>query len=97
MYKQVYPVQHAHNIGFVKGDRIGDVVSALNNLNHLCFTHETEQNSIIPLLDVNRLHLKVYGKQTCLNIYIHWNSFVPTNWKIGTLEGMIRRAYMIFF
>ena len=32
---------------------------------------------------------------TCSNIYIHWNSFSPANWKIGTLEGIIRRAYVI--
>ena len=39
--------------------------------------------------------MKVYRKKTCSNIYIHWNSFSPVNWKIGTLEGIIRRAYMI--
>ena len=43
----------------------------------------------------NKMRLKVYRKQTCSNIYLYWNSFAPENWKIGTLEGMIRRAYMI--
>ena len=63
---------------------------------------ETLENGMIPFLDVyiqrtndNKLQLKVHRKSTCSNIYIHWNSFAPTNWKIGTLEGMIRRVHMI--
>ena len=90
-------------IAFVKEGKIDDVVSVLNNYHEdNKFTHETEENCIIPFLDVsmqrteeNTLRLKVYRKKTCSNIYIHWNSFAPDNWKIGNLEGMIRRAYMI--
>ena len=90
-------------IAFVKEDQIGNIVSVLNNHHKdIKFTHETEENGMIPFLDVsiqrtddNKLRLKVYRKKTCSNIYIHWNSFAPTSWKIGTLEGMIRRAYMI--
>ena len=66
------------------------------------FTHEIEENGKIPFLDVdmqrsenNKLRLNVYRKKTCSNIYIHWKSFAPTSWKIGTLEGMIRRPYVI--
>ena len=90
-------------IAFVKEDQIGNIVSVLNNHHKdIKFTHETEENGMIPFLDVSiqrtddkKLRLKVYRKKTCSNIYIHWNSFAPTSWKIGTLEGMIRRAYMI--
>ena len=90
-------------IALVKEGKTDDVVSVLNNYHEdIKFTHETEENCIIPFLDVsmqrteeNTLRLKVYRKKTCSNIYIHWNSFAPDNWKIGTLEGMIRRAYMI--
>ena len=90
-------------IAFVKEDQIDNIVSILNNHHKdIKFTHEIEENGRIPFLDVsmqrtddNKLRLQVYRKKTCSNIYIHWNSFAPSSWKIGTLEGMIRRAYMI--
>ena len=90
-------------IAFVKEDQIENIVSILNNHHKdIKFTHEFEEDGAIPFLDVhiqrkpnNKLRLKVYRKKTCSNIYIHWNAFAPTSWKIGTLEGMIRRAYMI--
>ena len=90
-------------IAFVKEDQINNIISTLNNYHRdIKFTHETEENGAISFLDVhmqrtsnNKLRLKVYRKATCYNIYIHWNSFAPTNWKLGTLEGMIRRAYLI--
>ena len=90
-------------IACVKEDEVDNVVSILNNHHDdIKFTHETEVDGVIAFLDVqiqrtveNKLRLKVYRKQTCSNIYIHWNSFAPENWKIGTLEGMIRRAYLI--
>ena len=37
----------------------------------------------------------VYCKATNNSIYIHWNSYAPKQWKIGTLSGMIRCAYEI--
>ena len=90
-------------IVFVKNDQISKVVEELQKYHKdIKFTHEVEDNRMIPFLDVlicrkenNRLRLKVYRKKTCSNIYIHWNSFAPASWKIGTLEGIIRRAYMI--
>ena len=90
-------------IAFVKEDQIENILSTLNNHHKdIKFTREFEEGGRIPFLDVdilrkedNKLRLKVYRKKTCSNIYIHWNAFAPTNWKIGTLEGMIRRAYMI--
>ena len=37
----------------------------------------------------------VYRKPTNNSIYIHWDSYAPEQWKVGTLSGMIRRAYEI--
>ena len=90
-------------IAFVKEDQINNVLNLLNNHHKdIKFTHEIEENGKIPFLDVllqrkenNKLRLSVYRKKTCSNLYIHWKSFAPTSWKIGTLEGIIRRAYVI--
>ena len=62
----------AFTIAFVKEGKIDDVVSVLNNYHEdIKFTHETEENCIIPFLDVsmqrteeNTLRLKVYHKKT---------------------------------
>ena len=90
-------------IAFVKDAHIETIMSVLNNHHtDIKFAHEAEEDGAIPFLDVhiqrkpdNKLSLKVYRKKTCSNIYIHWNAFAPVSWKIGTLEGMIRRAYTI--
>ena len=37
----------------------------------------------------------IYRKKTDTSIYINWNSFAPNIWKIGTLKGLLRRAYKI--
>ena len=92
-----------NTIAFVKEEEIENVLRKLNEFHEdIKFTHEVEQNRKIPFLDVlvqrkenNEVDLNVYRKKTCSNIYIHWKSFAPTNWKIGTLEGMIHRAYII--
>ena len=38
---------------------------------------------------------EVYGyrKVTNTDIYVNWKSFTPTNWKWGTLEALVWRAY----
>ena len=90
-------------IALVTDDEIASVLNHLNTFHEdIRFTHETEENGKIPFLDVlvrrndnNTISLNVYRKKTCSNIYIHWKSFAPRTWKIGTLEGMIRRAYII--
>ena len=90
-------------IAFVKEDQIKTVLKELNKFHKdIKFTYEVEKDKEIPFLDVllhrnenGRLTLKVYRKKTSSNIYIHWKSFAPVNWKIGTLEGIIRRAYTI--
>ena len=90
-------------IAFVKENQINNVFHILNGHHQdIEFTHEIEENVKIPFLDVdlqrsenNKLRLNMSRKKTCSNINIHWKSFAPTSWKIGTLEGMIRRAYVI--
>ena len=34
-------------------------------------------------------------KNTNNDIYLHWDSHAPTNWKKGTLKTLVRRAYLI--
>ena len=61
---------------------------------------ETEQNSTIPFLAVflirtpQKTHTTVCRNcKANTNLYIHWNSFAPNNWKWGTLKILVRRAY----
>ena len=37
----------------------------------------------------------VYRKKTSSDIYINWNSYAPRTWKIGTLYGLVQRAFTI--
>ena len=85
-----------------KGKR-DEVISALNSFHpNIKFTHEIEKDEQIAFLDVllkkeqdGNLQTKVYRKPTSNNIYIHWESYAPKQWKIGTLSGIVRRAYEI--
>ena len=90
-------------IAFVKDGEVNNVLIVLNRYHKdIQFTHELEEDGVLPFLDVllrrqedNKLRMKVYRKKTNSDIYLHWNSFAPAQWKIGTLEGMFRRAYLI--
>ena len=87
----------------VKKGKLNDIITALNNFHpNIKFTHELEQDNKIPFLDVlirkdenGSTQTSVYRKSTNNSIYIHWNSHAPKEWKVGTLRGMIKRAYMI--
>ena len=66
------------------------------------FTFESEDQNQISFLDVlisrkpdGSFSTKVYRKKTDNNIYINWKAFAPKSWKIGTLKGIFRRAYLI--
>ena len=88
---------------FVKKNSIDQVTTLLNGFHgNIRFTHECEQQKKIPFLDVlvkrrddGRLDTTVYRKPTNNNVYIHWRSYGPRQWKTGTLSGIIRRAYII--
>ena len=88
---------------FVKQDRIEEVITALNNFHpNIKFTSECEVNGSISFLDVRittlpdgRFSTDVYRKPTDTNVYMNWKSFAPKPWKIGTLKGLVRRAYIV--
>ena len=79
------------------------VINVLNSFHpNIKFTHEVESEQKIAFLDVllrneenGKVQTSVYRKPTNNNIYIHWQSYAPKQWKIGTLSGIIRRAYEI--
>lgn len=87
----------------VKKGKLEEIITTLNNFHpNIKFTHEFEKDNKIPFLDVlvkkeenGEIQTGVYRKETNNSIYIHWNSYAPKQWKIGTLRGMIRRAYDI--
>ena len=37
----------------------------------------------------------IHRKKTDTNVYMHWNSFAPNAWKIGTLKSLVRRAHVV--
>ena len=90
-------------LAFIEEEQIDNVLNILNEYHaDIKFTYEVEKNNELPFLDVlvnrtneNKILLDVYRKKTCSDIYIHWKSFAPKIWKIGTLEGLIRRAHLI--
>ena len=87
---------------FIKEDQIDHVLNVLNNFHQdIKFTHEVEEGTI-SFLDVQAcrntdgtLKTEVFRKSSDTNIYLHWDSFCPKSWKIGTLKGLVRRAHII--
>ena len=45
--------------------------------------------------EVGNFTTEVSRKSSDTNVYLHWKSFAPIHWKIGTLKGLFRRAYNI--
>ena len=88
---------------FVKKNQIANVIDAINSFHpNIKFTHEIEKDGKIAFLDVllmrkdtGNIETSVYRKPTNNSIYIHWNAYGPRQWKVGTLSGIIRRAYDI--
>ena len=87
---------------FINEDSIGYVMSILNNFHPSSqFTNETEFNNRLKLLDVlftrngQSIETCVYTKPTNTDIYIHWNSFAPIQWKCSTLKTLVYRSYLI--
>ena len=50
---------------------------------------------LIKIVNNNKLETGVYQKPTSTDIYIKWNAHAPTEWKIGTLRNLIKRAKLI--
>lgn len=88
---------------FVKKGELENVLNILNSFHEdIKFTHEIERNQCISFLDVKVIRqsngtfkTSVYRKETSSNIYIHWESFAPRTWKIGTLHGLLQRAFTV--
>ena len=88
---------------FVKKNEIEFVKNVINSFHKdIQFTHETESNDSIAFLDVlikrsttGSLSTSFFKKETDTNIYINWNAFAPQQWKVGTLKGLFRRAFLI--
>ena len=61
------------------------------NITHTC---EREQESRLPFLDIlihnanGKFKFSWYHKDSWSGQYLHYNSFVPLNWKKGLLKGM---------
>ena len=88
---------------FVRKGELQNILEMLNSFHSdIQFTYETEQNCMIPFLDVQvrrkadgAFTTSVYRKKTSSDIYINWNSYAPRTWKIGTLYGLVQRAFTI--
>ena len=85
---------------YVLPDKIDMILHELNSYHpNIKFTYELESYNKLALLDVsaistndNKVETSVYRKATCTNIYNNWHSHAPSNWKIGTLRNLIKRA-----
>ena len=88
---------------FVRQGSIQKVLDCLNGFHpSIQFTHESEVDGKISFLDVSvskredrGFDTAIHRKKTDTNVYIHWNAFAPKAWKIGTLKGLVRRAFTL--
>ena len=88
---------------FIKEDDIDSVREALNGFHpDIKFTYEAEMDRKIAFLDVlitrkvdGTFDTEVYRKKTDNSIYINWNAYATRSWKLGTLKGLFRRAFLV--
>ena len=88
---------------FIKKGEVDNVMNELNNFHpNIKFTCEKETGDTISFLDVKVLkkpdgtfNTDIHRKKTDTNVYLNWKSFAPKTWKIGTLKGLIRRAFVV--
>ena len=52
---------------------------------------------IITRNDKNQMETRVYRKETSTNICINWNAHAPSNWKIGRLRNLLKRAKIVSY
>ena len=78
------------------------VLSTLNNFHSsIKFTYETESGNKLYFLDMQLIHAGdnietcIFRKSTNPDIYIHWNSFTPFQWKYSTLKTLVYCAYIV--
>ena len=90
---------------YVLPDKIDMILYELDSYHpNIKFTYELESYNKLAFLDVsairanaNKVETSVYRKATCTNIYINWRSHDPSNWKIGTLRNLTKRAKSISY
>ena len=77
-------------------------MSVLNSFHdNIRFTYEQENNNRLPFLDIlfigddEKINTTVFRKDTHNDLYLHWDTFSPINWKREILKLLISRAYMI--
>ena len=88
---------------YVEPTKVEMILSKLNNYHpNMKFAFQVEKNNEVNFLDVlikrvnnNKLETGVYPKPTSTDICINWNTRAPTEWKIGTLRNLIKRAKLI--
>ena len=88
---------------FIKVGEVENVLERLNSFHEsIKFTYEKEKDGYISFLDVKVIRkadrtfdTDIHRKPTDTNVYINWNAFAPKVWKIGTLKGLVRRAFII--
>ena len=62
------------------------------------FTYCTEYGNKLSFLDVQlvrNIDSCVFRKPTNTDLYIHWNSFAPFQWKYSTLKTLVYRTYIV--
>ena len=87
----------------IRKGKVEEVLASLNRFHEsIKFTYEKEKDGVISFLDVkvitkmnHTFDTDIHRKKTDTNVYMNWNSFAPRAWKIGTLKGLIRRAFVI--
>ena len=88
---------------YVLPDKIEMILHEINSYHpNIKFSYELESQDEPAFLDIsarrtndNKVETSVYRKATCTNININWHSHDPSNWKIGTLRNLIKRAKSI--
>ena len=88
---------------FIKKGEVEAVLELLNSFHdNIKFTFEKEVEGVLSFLDVKVIknedrtfETDIHRKKTDTNVYIHWDSFAPKTWKIGTMKSLIRRAHII--
>jgi len=65
------------------------------------FTHELEEDNSLPFLDILFTHVEngfsnnLYRKKTFTNLYTHFDSISPVQYKINLISVLIYRAFQI--
>ena len=77
------------------------MLSVLNSFHkNIKFTFEEEKDNKTSFLDVlilrngSSIETTVHHNFT-RDVYLHWDSFSPNSWKVGTLKTLLLRAFVV--